>query len=425
MTGFMPALEQLTGVPRSTLFRWRSTLHGSPSRPANSQWRPGPPRGHVNFGRRDETLDGMLRGIVDGRLNEKLPVTYQYVREQAIIIFRRSQRGDLPSAPADEDLDDEWNVSLQEWYGDDGSDDEELQERMALEIVDDDADGETVQRVQRAFSDHWVRDWIRHNGYSLGMAHNERRSKATREELRDREVAFEMDCRALFFDVFKSMRRFWWNMDETKMMFMMPRRRTIAHRGAEAVTVAYAGDPKASLTIICFVSAAGEKGPVIVLARGTTAQCEQALRKAFESEINRGKLIVFHQKRSWVDEEMTMKFLDVLSRQPSAPAGKVLVWDVFAAHRTQAVKDYAAELNIALKYIPAGRTGSLQPLDRRIFGDVKGRVGQLFHDRMMDGDTTISAVEAMRTWLAAWNSVEQAAIISSWDPILGVLKGFE
>jgi hypothetical protein len=95
------------------------------------------------------------------------------------------------------------------------------------------------------------------------------------------------------------------------------------------------------------------------------------------------RLIVFRQKRSWVDEEIAIKFLDVLKRQPSGRAGKVLVWDVFAAHRTQAVKDYAASLNITLKYIPAGQRGSLQPLDRRIFGEVKSRFGKLFHDRIM------------------------------------------
>jgi hypothetical protein len=425
MKRFLPALQELSGVPQGTLARWRGILQGTPREPGRPDWRPGPPRGHVNFGMgSEETLDGILKGIIDARIREKLPVTFQYVRGQAIAIFRDSRRGKLPTTFCESDLDDEWNVSLKDWEGDDESDDEDLQEQMAREIVDDDIDGQ-FHRIQHAFSDHWVRDWIRRHGYSLRMAHSERRSSASPDEKRDREAAFRIDCRILFLGAFRSMRRFWWNMDETKMMFMMPCRRTIAPRGAEGVTVAYSGDAKASLTIMAFVNAAGEKGPVVVIARGTTLRCEEALRAAFRSQIAAGKLVVFHQKRSWVDEEMALKFLDVLNRQPSAAAGKVLVWDVFAAHRTQAVKDYAASLKIALKYIPAGQTGDLQPLDRRIFGDVKGRVGHLFLDRIMRGETVINAVEAMKTWLAAWNAVDQEAIIRAWEPILGELVGFD
>jgi hypothetical protein len=217
----------------------------------------------------------------------------------------------------------------------------------------------------------------------------------------------------------------WWNMDESKMVFMPACPRTITHRGAEGVTVHYQGDPKASLTIIGFVNAMGEKGPVIVIARGITARCERVIRDAFAVEIASERLIVFHQKDSWVDEPLAIKFLEVLAGLPSHTGQKALVWDVFSAHRTQAVKDMAKSLGIILKYVPAGQTGSMQPLDYRIFGDLKQRVREDFNTRIRRGDSAINVVEALKSWLRAWAALAQEAVIKAWKPIFEILEGFD
>jgi hypothetical protein len=299
---------------------------------------------------------------------------------------------------------------------DDDDDDEQLLEQMAREIIDD-AELDEFKRLQHAFTGHWARDWIRRNGYSLRVAHNERRPSVSEEEQADRAAKFRIDCRTCLINHFRRMLADWWNMDESKMVFMAASPRTITHIGAEGVTVHYQGDAKASLTIIAFVNAVGGKGPVIVVAKGITPACERKIREAFPTEIASGKLIVFHQKESWVDEPLAIQFLEVLSEQPSCTGRKALVWDVFSAHRTQAVKDKAESLGILLKYIPAGMTGAMQPLDYRIFGDVKGRVRGDFSERIMRGETAINVVEALKSWLRAWVALAQDAVIRSWDPI--------
>jgi hypothetical protein len=94
----------------------------------------------------------------------------------------------------------------------------------------------------------------------------------------------------------------------------------------------------------------------------------------------------------------------------------VLIWDVFAAHRDQAVKDLAEELNIQLIFIPAGQTDEYQPLDRRIFGPMKqmarARWASLFI-RNFDADPGMK--EALKIMIGVWHGLTQDNILCAWD----------
>ena len=56
----------------------------------------------------------------------------------------------------------------------------------------------------------------------------------------------------------------------------------------------------------------------------------------------------------------------------------LVILDIFAAHRTEDVKQLYAEHNILLEFIPANCTGELQPLDVSSNGDLKGYLKNLF-----------------------------------------------
>jgi hypothetical protein len=61
-----------------------------------------------------------------------------------------------------------------------------------------------------------------------------------------------------------------------------------------------------------------------------------------------------------------------------------LVLDMHSSHRTPAVKDMAASLNIDLHFVPAGLTDALQPLGRTIFGALKSHTRRLFRCQVRD-----------------------------------------
>jgi hypothetical protein len=56
----------------------------------------------------------------------------------------------------------------------------------------------------------------------------------------------------------------------------------------------------------------------------------------------------------------------------------LLVLDVYKAHRTAKLRQRARELNAELLFVPAGGTSLYQPLDRRVFGELKSRARHAF-----------------------------------------------
>jgi hypothetical protein len=56
------------------------------------------------------------------------------------------------------------------------------------------------------------------------------------------------------------------------------------------------------------------------------------------------------------------------------PRGRIaVIWDCCPSHKDKLVKVRALELGIRLVFIPRGMTDVLQPLDRKIFGNLKQR----------------------------------------------------
>ena len=84
-----------------------------------------------------------------------------------------------------------------------------------------------------------------------------------------------------------------------------------------------------------------------------------------------------------------------------------LILDVHSTHRTKDVKTKAKELGIELIYVPAGGTSKYQPLDRRVFGELKSRARKKF--RILSrkyGDAEMPYQRAMQVLLESWDSID-------------------
>jgi hypothetical protein len=59
------------------------------------------------------------------------------------------------------------------------------------------------------------------------------------------------------------------------------------------------------------------------------------------------------------------------------------VWDLYAAHRDVTIQALAPKLGIHLEFMPAGKIDELQPLDRRVFENLKQRVRWRFNNEIV------------------------------------------
>jgi hypothetical protein len=189
---------------------------------------------------------------------------------------------------------------------------------------------------------------------------------------------------------------------------------TIAPRGTESVSANFSCDPKLGVTAIATISAAGEKLPLWIICKGTTERCEKRFREHFAQQIKHKQLVLCHQVSGWTDKVISKTVLRWLADRCDDSFG-TLIWDVYAAHREEGVKAYAARKGIGLLYIPPGMTDTYQPLDRRIFGSLKARARARFDDLWVDNPSReLTLVDAIEILLEAWAAVTQEEILNAW-----------
>ena len=124
-----------------------------------------------------------------------------------------------------------------------------------------------------------------------------------------------------------------------------------------------------------------------------------------------------HTETGWVNEEILISYLEWLHKNcQNEPC--LLIWDVYDAHRSQKVKDKAKELNIELAFVPAGGTSQYQPLDVRIFGELKSRARKKFeHLAFQKKSRNVTYEESLTILAETWESISQESIEKSWEMI--------
>jgi hypothetical protein len=311
-------------------------------------------------------------------------------------------------------------------YDDEPEDPEERQSGREP-ILDEPLDEEEVVRAVRRdleFEDggpsfpkrfvagrHWRRNYMKRWRLSLRKPHPKRRPDI---EATDVETFQDRMKRILR----KHDRSTVFNMDETSWKQLNIGARTIAQTGVETVNCHFKADKKACLTAVATVNAAGEKLPLWVLCRGTTAGCETRYRthQDINQAIAQGKLLLSHQVNGWSDDTIVAEYLRWLRGQ-NGRRHIVLLWDIFPSHRSNETKSLAARLKIQLEFVPPGMTGECQPLDRRIFGILKGRARSRF-DHMCCQHVDPSTEESVTMLVDAWRTIEQDVILAAWEPLM-------
>ena len=211
------------------------------------------------------------------------------------------------------------------------------------------------------------------------------------------------------------------NVDETSWRIVNSRMVTVSETGQEDVRVKFQQDEKACITVIAGIARDGSKLPLWVIASGCTDRSHDKFMRDFRlnQAVRFGKLVITHSERGWTNTEVAKAYLSWLHTRNNG-SHKYLIWDVFAAHRSEEVRKYATEKRIHLAFVPSGQTDDWQPLDYRIFGAIKERAKERFDGAavaaMLKGekfDPTLN--DALATLLDIWKGVPQDEVLGAWS----------
>ena len=257
--------------------------------------------------------------------------------------------------------------------------------------------------VKPKFNSQWISNWRKNHHISLRKYHFRRRKLNDPEEVEEfREEVYAAISRYGSRNVY--------NMDETSWGLVPHDEKVWALRGSDEVVFERNDNypSKYKFTAIATINAAGEKLPIITVAKGKTIRCE----KSFQTILGN---IVMHTQNGWSTENLMLAYLQWLSNLcHNFPI--CLIWDQYKSHMTDKINEQAAKLNIEIIYIPAGQTGSEQPLDKLIFGSMKKTADRLWSERLLIDEKNLYTKEtATLIMLEAWESIKQSTISKSWN----------
>jgi hypothetical protein len=155
---------------------------------------------------------------------------------------------------------------------------------------------------------------------------------------------------------------------------------------------------KTSLTALSVISCAGQKLPLWMLAKGRTVQCERKFR-------HHPMAILRRSESGWATENAIVQFIEWLHREVADYMLCVFIMDVYRSHLTKRVLPTTKGEDAKLLFVPANGTGRFQPMDRRIFSELKVRARADFARRLrkevpetMDHQTSIDILE--KCWVS-------------------------
>jgi hypothetical protein len=199
------------------------------------------------------------------------------------------------------------------------------------------------------------------------------------------------------------------NCDETCWRVFPTGLRTWGSRGSDNIRLLIRGNEKDSLTALCSVTAARTKLPMVLIATGKTERAERSQLGDISPHIP------MHSESGWVTAENFEEYLRLLKQQLPGDDLIYLVLDCYSVHRNQRIRDAAADLGIVLKFVPAGMTDELQPLDRAVFGIMKSAMRRMWRQYCADCENPRLTLQVGAQFLMrAWERVSAHVIANGW-----------
>jgi hypothetical protein len=180
--------------------------------------------------------------------------------------------------------------------------------------------------------------------------------------------------------------------------------------GATDVSIHAEGDKKSAITVMATISASHRKWPLFFVAKG---KIERVERSRIGDAPGHWRT---HSKSGWMRHQIFATYLQNLREQVPSGERIFLICDLHASHRTNEVKQLAAQLNTELLYIPPGSTDRLQALDRMVFGALKSASRRLFRGyASVNPELKRRKHDAVRDMMEAWEGLSETTLTSAWQ----------
>jgi len=142
------------------------------------------------------------------------------------------------------------------------------------------------------------------------------------------------------------------NMDETPLYFDVVPNRILDKKGKKSIIVRTTGSQKRHLTVTLCVTHDGDVLPALAIFKG---------KKPLDFRAQ--DVFIRTQHKAWMDEDMMLKWIDLVWEPATEGKCALLVLDSFSAHVTNDVKKCLKEINTVPLVITGGCTSKIQPLD--------------------------------------------------------------
>ena len=170
------------------------------------------------------------------------------------------------------------------------------------------------------------------------------------------------------------------NFDQTGIQLVPTKNHTMARRGSKQVTLIGKGDKRGITAVLCSTLTGRLLAPQLIY-KGTTTRCHP--NYTFPD-----KWHITHNLTHWSDTETMHEFLnEIIIPYCVATRNKLglpedqkclLILDVYKPHVEASFVQACKDAHLCLVYVPAGCTGSLQPLD------AEGGVNQAIKNRLVE-----------------------------------------
>jgi hypothetical protein len=198
------------------------------------------------------------------------------------------------------------------------------------------------------------------------------------------------------------------NMDETCWHLYEAPRRVLEEKGKETVKLRSQKSEKTSFTALGGISCNGHKLPLWIVAKGKTKRSEAKFGSHPE-------VIIKHAESGWATENLIVEYIQWLHEEIAGGQPCALILDIYPTHRTDIVLAAADECDVELLFVPAGGTSQYQPLDYRVFGELKSRArAEMTRIMAIGGGLNVDYDQSVGILVRCWNAIPGENIRKAW-----------
>ena len=257
--------------------------------------------------------------------------------------------------------------------------------------------------LDNTFSFKWLRNFCLRNKFSFRAVRPIKRPMYSEIEIENYLNTVELLIQEYGADSI-------FNVDETRWNLNVPPKKILSKRGSQEVKGYFNGNIKTGFTVLATISASGEKIPLVVLAKGKN---ENILKRKYQTSNN--DIIIIPSKSGWSCIDSMLEYLSYLVSYLKKDK-IVLILDKYSSHNLLAQKVGDNYPDIKFLFIPAGATGILQPLDRKIFGIMKTNAAKKWLQKYIkDPNLKFTISDSVGILLETWTELSKTAILSAWD----------